>query len=1192
MANNREMTLGVLFKADGLSQFQTGVNQVKSSLTGLNKTIGDVKNGLGQINSSTIKVGVSAKKTATMFDKMKGSFKYFITGGLVYKGLNQISSAFVTGAREIIEYDQALANLRTLTLGITDEQLKMLGNTMVKVGTDTKFTTTEIGQGMIFLAQAGLTATEQIGTIGNVANLAAGTLSTLRSAADLTTTAINAFGLDFSESSRIVDVFTNAVNNSKLTIAKLSTAMNFVGASSRQVGLEIEDTVTSLALLAQAGAKASTSATGLRQVMSRLIAPSTKLAAAFGEAGVSLDKVNPKTVGWKKTLDTLAIVLADSTGNAVDMEKAFRLFGLRGAQSISILVDSVLQGNTAYEEMAKNINQIGTAQKNANTQMEGLASMLERLAGVIINTTIAMSEQSGLLKVFKKFVSVLTETVVLIQDFVNSGIGAMLLQFITLVPVIYLATKAIVALTVAIDANVASTIMSVNAYGLMNVAGTKLIGTLKGIAIALRLTNPYVVAAVAISGFVAAMNFLTGSTDRAIEKHEKLANTFKESGSNISFWVKTLESATDNTESWDAAILRFEKSNQKMIQSLRDQGIEWDNIKKNAEDVQRVLNRKRQNEFNVEMEETVFIINKQSEKVKTLTKHFGKYGKDVLENSTKVKEATEKLNKTYESTARSLFNWMNESNRVSVEARQKLIDMGAASIEVDAIMSIINEKEKARDKAKKAREKESIKNNAVAFNQSIQFYEILSDVEKEYYDNLRETEKTEFIQSAQKLKNAIEADKAKVLSRKKANGEMAKNENEVRKAANLEADQDYKRGLSELIKDQKSRTNILKKQNEEFLAEHLKLELSKVAATKQAEKDAEQVRFDGYVESLKNTEYNESQRTILEIDAREKRDRAIAKIDEKYDLKLEKRLNKEIKKRIDVDFKASAEKQKINEKSYAAYDEMIRGQFSAEKDKLFESYLLAYDITKDKIALEEEYLFRLKEINERELESEREKNNKKIELQGDVFQNFTQGIIKTADASKSWNETMQDIGASATQQLTDGLADYIVMLGETDQTFKEFAASFLRNIAKMIVQQSIFNAVQAGMGLFSGSSTSPLLAGPTGHAKGAAFYNGVQAFASGGIVNEPTYFTTKDGRANVAGEAGSEGILPLKRLDNGDMGVQTTGLGTTFNINVAVDGSSGGTSEENKQFGDAIGIAIRSQIYDIMKNEKRDGGKW
>lgn len=60
------------------------------------------------------------------------------------------------------------------------------------------------------------------------------------------------------------------------------------------------------------------------------------------------------------------------------------------------------------------------------------------------------------------------------------------------------------------------------------------------------------------------------------------------------------------------------------------------------------------------------------------------------------------------------------------------------------------------------------------------------------------------------------------------------------------------------------------------------------------------------------------------------------------------------------------------------------------------------------------------------------------------------------------------------------------------------------------------------------------------NAKGGAYYNGVQAFASGGIVSSPTLFPMAGKKTGLMGEAGPEAIVPLTRVSGGDLGIKAT----------------------------------------------------
>ncbi|HWV55565.1 MAG TPA: phage tail tape measure protein [Pseudorhodoplanes sp.] len=134
---------------------------------------------------------------------------------------------------------------------------------------------------------------------------------------------------------------------------------------------------------------------------------------------------------------------------------------------------------------------------------------------------------------------------------------------------------------------------------------------------------------------------------------------------------------------------------------------------------------------------------------------------------------------------------------------------------------------------------------------------------------------------------------------------------------------------------------------------------------------------------------------------------------------------------------------------------------------------------------------------------------------------------------------MRDINRSAAQfgrSLSDAFTQGVNGSRGLDDVLKSLYLR-LSDIALRLAFKPLENALTAGFsGLFAGTGG----AGP------------VQAFASGGIIGTPTYFPLRSGGAGLAGEAGPEAIMPLRRGPDGRLGVAATGsAAASITVNIA-----------------------------------------
>jgi phage-related minor tail protein len=112
----------------------------------------------------------------------------------------------------------------------------------------------------------------------------------------------------------------------------------------------------------------------------------------------------------------------------------------------------------------------------------------------------------------------------------------------------------------------------------------------------------------------------------------------------------------------------------------------------------------------------------------------------------------------------------------------------------------------------------------------------------------------------------------------------------------------------------------------------------------------------------------------------------------------------------------------------------------------------------------------------------------------------------------------------------------------------------LRGVGQRLIDiglQAAFKPLETGISGFLSSLTSGLTGGLLGGG-GAGNPISITPFAEGGVVSAPHYFPMGGG-LGLAGERGSEAILPLARGPDGRLGVAASGAGRAMpSVNVTV----------------------------------------
>ena len=290
----------------------------------------------------------------------------------------------------IKDYEQAQANLASV-LGTNIEGTAQLSKIQRELGASTKFTAAEVAQLQTELAKLGFSQQQIADMSESVLTLAGATGTELADAAAVAGATLRGFGLDASDTDRVVDVMAKSFSSSSLDMEKFKVAMAAAAPVAKNFGFTIEETTSMIGVLTDRGIDASTAGTGLRNVL----LDSQKAGLTFQEA---LDKINESS---------------DKTATAFD------LFGKRGATLGVILAEN-------QEQTAKLTDTLedaeGAAEDMAETQRNTLQGALAELNSAWQEQILGLNGATGASEKLRAIIKFLTENLSTILSVLGKAI--------------------------------------------------------------------------------------------------------------------------------------------------------------------------------------------------------------------------------------------------------------------------------------------------------------------------------------------------------------------------------------------------------------------------------------------------------------------------------------------------------------------------------------------------------------------------------------------------------------------------------------------------------------------------------------------------------------------------------------------------------------------------------------------------
>jgi TP901 family phage tail tape measure protein len=304
-------------------------------------------------------------------------------------GLTAVGAAagtvFVGAIGGAANFEDQLRTINTVA-HLTDDELKGVGNSILDLSKETGKSTDDLTAGFYDLVSAGVPADKAIKVLKDSAVLATGALGTTGEAVDLLTSAINAYGLEASDSTKITDIFAQAVADGKVTAAELGSSIANIAPIAASAGISLEEVGAGYAVLTAKGVPAAQAATQMRAAISALLTPNEQLNKLQAQTGINFAEMAKQ----KGLVATLEEIRKATNGDNDAFAKA--LGSIEGYQfAVQTTGENAADFATELDKVTKASEEGGVAQGQYEERMKSAAMQGKKFAAGLRATALQIA---------------------------------------------------------------------------------------------------------------------------------------------------------------------------------------------------------------------------------------------------------------------------------------------------------------------------------------------------------------------------------------------------------------------------------------------------------------------------------------------------------------------------------------------------------------------------------------------------------------------------------------------------------------------------------------------------------------------------------------------------------------------------------------------------------------------------------
>jgi lambda family phage tail tape measure protein len=199
----------------------------------------------------------------------------------------------------------------------------------------------------------------------------------------------------------------------------------------------------------------------------------------------------------------------------------------------------------------------------------------------------------------------------------------------------------------------------------------------------------------------------------------------------------------------------------------------------------------------------------------------------------------------------------------------------------------------------------------------------------------------------------------------------------------------------------------------------------------------------------------------------------------------------------------------------------------------------------------------------------------------ETIQKFKPAIDASANSAKEAKSAYEEMTVAVGTVLGNSISSLTDVLFESKKSFREWASDVLMELAKVLIKLAVVQAFKtamkaSGYGAMFGFAAGGAFAMPTG-------------LPTNQVIDSPHLFKfAQGGSFGVAGEAGAEAIVPLKRTSSGDLGVQASPVNIQINNTISQDAKVEVAENQQPDGTRQITLTIRREMKSAMSDGSMD----